>query len=519
MMHLISRVTGLDSKLPLYTVGLLFIVIVRWATSLNPYSGAGVGPMFGDFEAQRHWMEITYHIPIKDWYFNTSNNDLMYWGLDYPPLTAYHSWICGYIAHQINPEWVALNESRGIETYEHKLFMRYTVLVADLLVYIPAVLLYCYVALKEKSQTERFRSAIVILLYPGLLLIDHGHFQYNCVSLGFTLWAITALISGHDLLGSMAFVLALNYKQMELYHALPFFCYLLGKCFISETEHWLWKLTKIGTVVITTFILCWLPFLDDFQVTSQVLHRLFPIARGLFEDKVSNFWCTISIVVKLKNLFPQQMLVFVTMVTTLVGLIPSSVHLLLRPTIDNFKLALVNSSLVFFLFSYQVHEKSILIVALPVCLLLPEKTFSCLWFLLLSTCSMLPLLIKDGLLLPFFVTMVLFTMLANYVFDAKAWQLPVFKQTLQIKYLGELFTFSSAAFIQSWFYMSILEMGLLSLLCIVKSPPSRYPDLWPVLVSLFSCVHFLGFLIYFHLVQFCNSYLTTKQPITAKKDD
>lgn len=31
----------------------------------------------------------------SEWYFNTTRNDLLYWGLDYPPLTAYHSWILG----------------------------------------------------------------------------------------------------------------------------------------------------------------------------------------------------------------------------------------------------------------------------------------------------------------------------------------------------------------------------------------------------------------------------------------
>ena len=48
-------------------------------------------PMHGDFEAQRHWMEITTHLPMSSWYFY----DLEYWGLDYPPLTAYHSWLMG----------------------------------------------------------------------------------------------------------------------------------------------------------------------------------------------------------------------------------------------------------------------------------------------------------------------------------------------------------------------------------------------------------------------------------------
>lgn len=50
------------------------------------------------------------------------------------------------------------------------------------------------------------------------------------MSQGFALWGIVALGLGWDVLGSVAFSLALNYKQMELYHALPFFCYLLGKC-------------------------------------------------------------------------------------------------------------------------------------------------------------------------------------------------------------------------------------------------------------------------------------------------
>ena len=53
--------------------------------------GFNVPPMHGDFEAQRHWMELTTHLPIEQWYFY----DLPYWGLDYPPLTAYHSWLLG----------------------------------------------------------------------------------------------------------------------------------------------------------------------------------------------------------------------------------------------------------------------------------------------------------------------------------------------------------------------------------------------------------------------------------------
>ena len=60
-------------------------------TCLTKMPGFGKQPMHGDFEAQRHWMEITNNLPMSIWYFY----DLQYWGLDYPPLTAYHSWAAG----------------------------------------------------------------------------------------------------------------------------------------------------------------------------------------------------------------------------------------------------------------------------------------------------------------------------------------------------------------------------------------------------------------------------------------
>uniref|UniRef100_A0A5F8HI71 Alpha-1,3-glucosyltransferase n=1 Tax=Monodelphis domestica TaxID=13616 RepID=A0A5F8HI71_MONDO len=110
-------------------------------------------------------------------YVNSSDNDLQYWGLDYPPLTAYHSLLCAFVAELLDPAWVALHTSRGYESPGHKLFMRATVFVADLVIYVPAVVLYCY-WLKEASSQKKIASAFCILLYPGLLLIDYGHFQY-----------------------------------------------------------------------------------------------------------------------------------------------------------------------------------------------------------------------------------------------------------------------------------------------------------------------------------------------------
>uniref|UniRef100_A0A9J7XQ28 Alpha-1,3-glucosyltransferase n=1 Tax=Cyprinus carpio carpio TaxID=630221 RepID=A0A9J7XQ28_CYPCA len=296
----------------LISLCVLLGLTARWAVSFHSYSGAGKPPMFGDYEAQRHWQEVTYNLPVHEWYFNTTNNDLNYWGLDYPPLTAYHSLVCAYVAKLLNPEWVELYASRGYESHSHKLFMRATVLFTDILIYIPAVLLYCFYFC-DGSSKQKVATAFCILLYPGLILIDYGHFQYNSVSLGLALWGILGLGLGWDLFGSLAFTLALNYKQMELYHSLPFFCYLLGKC-IKQGLTWrgFFHLVKISMTVLVTFALCWMPFLSDPKQPLQVLHRLFPVGRGLFEDKVANTWCSLNVLIKIKTLLSRETQLFLS---------------------------------------------------------------------------------------------------------------------------------------------------------------------------------------------------------------
>lgn len=95
----------------------VFALLVRVAISLHPYSGAGNPPKYGDFEAQRHWMEITLNLPVKEWYRNSTTNDISYWGLDYPPLTAYQSYFHGLFLRFFHPESVSLFTSRGHESY------------------------------------------------------------------------------------------------------------------------------------------------------------------------------------------------------------------------------------------------------------------------------------------------------------------------------------------------------------------------------------------------------------------
>ena len=45
----------------------LATILIRLGVSLYPYSGKNTPPMFGDYEAQRHWMEVTVNLPTKEW--------------------------------------------------------------------------------------------------------------------------------------------------------------------------------------------------------------------------------------------------------------------------------------------------------------------------------------------------------------------------------------------------------------------------------------------------------------------
>ncbi|MBZ3869954.1 Dolichyl pyrophosphate Man9GlcNAc2 alpha-1,3-glucosyltransferase [Sciurus carolinensis] len=211
-------------------------------------------------------------------------------------------------------------------------------------------------------------------------------------------------------------------------------------------KQWFGLLLKLAFTVVASFILCWLPFFTEREQTLQVLRRLFPVDRGLFE---------------------------------------------------------VSCALSFFLFSFQVHEKSILLVSLPVCLVLNEIPFMSTWFLLVSTFSMLPLLLKDELLMPSFVTMMAF-------FIACATFFPIFEKTSEEELQLKSFSISVRKYLPSFtflpriikylFLTSVIFMVLLTLMTVTLDPPQKLPDLFSVLVCFVSCLNFLFFLAYFNII-------------------
>lgn len=174
--------------------------------------------------------------------------------------------------------------------------MRHTAIASELITYIPAVILYG--CLFTSSLVDRTSTILLVLLQPGLTLIDHGHFQYNSVMLGFLVFTLYFSSKGCYNIGAACFVCCLSFKQMGLYYAPAIFAFLL-----SKTLRDLPMFCGVAVSTISVFSFCYGPFLATGGVAGlqQVLVRMFPFGRGLFEDKVANFWCALNVVYKIRS--------------------------------------------------------------------------------------------------------------------------------------------------------------------------------------------------------------------------
>lgn len=185
------------------------------------------------------------------------------------------------------------------------------------------------------------------------------------------------------------------------------------------------------------------------------------------------------------------------------AILPSTLSLLLNPKKKKFLYALVNSSLAFFLFSFQVHEKSILIAAIPAILIFPMEPFMVFWFLQVSTFSMFPLLVKDGLLVGFIGLSVLYFILTKLIMDYSKELKHNDKNFLQM--LWRINRQGDGSFLEKLMIASFVISTTVEILLVVGfyliEPPARLPFLHPLLISAFSCCHFVFFFVYFNVKQ------------------
>lgn len=482
---------------------ILSAIILRGAVGLGPWSGKGEKPINGDFEAQRHWMEITTHLPINQWYFY----DLQYWGLDYPPITAYHLWLCGVIGNVIDSRWFELDASRGIETSAIKTFMRYTSLISELVVLFPAILQLVSLLGGKKLKLGRMHQIVVIamIIYqPPLILIDHGHFQFNSVMLGFFLYSVSELIKDNLLMASVWFVASILFKQMSLYYSPYIFFYILSKLFTPKPKlaqtiasFDFAKFIAVGATVVASIAAVLIPFFIAAQdaaevekMVRQIVLRMFPFERGLFEDKVANFWCVTNVIFKYREHFTPEQLKILSLGLTIVSILPPCLITfwknITRKTNNPLMLIYGFSATAwgFYLFSFQVHEKTVLVPLIPSTFLLlltdPNIVGIIQWINNIGSFSLFPLLKKDGLVLQYATL----TLLMNWFVGG--FSLPS-KSLLWPTQLPLIVKFVIIGTYAATLFYHVVEYFF--------EPPASLPDLWVIL----NCVISFGSFSFFYL--------------------
>jgi alpha-1,3-glucosyltransferase len=221
--------------------------------------------------------------------------DISEWTLDYPPFFAYFEWLLSQFGQYADVAMLDV-KNLGYDSWQTIYFQRATVIVTEL------VLVY---ALHKFVQTSSASSkglshaaALSILLSPGLLIIDHIHFQYNGFLYGLlVLSLVLARKQSTLLLSGSLFAALLCLKHIYLYLAPAYFVYLLRAYCLSPKSvfqiRW-GHCIKLGIVLALVFGNALGPFVYWGQ-GEQLLRRLFPFSRGLCHAYwAPNIWAMYS---------------------------------------------------------------------------------------------------------------------------------------------------------------------------------------------------------------------------------
>jgi alpha-1,3-glucosyltransferase len=218
-----------------------------------------------DFDVHRNWLSVTRHLPSDQWYFYDANETTVH-TLDYPPLFAFfelfwsspHNFLTQFLLshhyYNLDHECLSLRPDHDNEpSAQCVVFQRVTVILSDLIFLMGSHLASKameVVACRDDNDDHHVScyntTMILLLLNPGLLWLDHVHFQYNGMLLGLLLGSMaclvqaffqqgTLLLHANILGGAILFGLLVGMKHLYLTLAPLYFVYLLRHyCFVPR---------------------------------------------------------------------------------------------------------------------------------------------------------------------------------------------------------------------------------------------------------------------------------------------
>lgn len=210
-----------------------------------------------DFEVHRNWLAVTHSLPLSEWYSDETSP----WTLDYPPFFAHFEHFLSLFASLVDPNIVHLTNGLDYKSQFTILFQRVSVILSDV------VLFYgIYKITRKLDPKERFLIWVLVIWSPGLIIVDHLHFQYNGFLLGILLLSLAALEDGKDLMGGFLFAVLLCFKHLFAVAGPVYFVYLLRHYCRGGLFRGFGKLVAMGSVVVAVFAVAYGPFVYYGQV-------------------------------------------------------------------------------------------------------------------------------------------------------------------------------------------------------------------------------------------------------------
>lgn len=225
----------------------------------------------------RNWLAITHSLPVSQWYYENTSE----WTLDYPPFFAYFEWLLAHAARLCDPMIVRVY-NLDYDSWQTVCFQRMSVILTELVLVYALQMFIDSAPLSSKKAAQA--CALSIILSPGLLIIDHIHFQYNGFMYGILLWSLVLARCRKTLLASgVVFAALLCFKHIYLYLAPAYFVFLLRTYCLSSRSIFRIKFmncVQLGAGIAAMFASAFGPFAAMKQM-PQLLSRLFPFSRGL----------------------------------------------------------------------------------------------------------------------------------------------------------------------------------------------------------------------------------------------
>ena len=169
------------------------------------------------------------------------------------------------------------------DSWETVCFQRSSVIVTELFL-VFALQKFVDSCTTPTTKRAATAAAISVLLSPGLLIIDHIHFQYNGFLYGILVYSLVLAKKKSGLLSSgLVFAALLCLKHIYAYLAPAYVVFLLRSYCLSPKSvfriQWL-NCIKLGSGIGAILAAAFGPFAMKNQI-PQILSRLFPFARGL----------------------------------------------------------------------------------------------------------------------------------------------------------------------------------------------------------------------------------------------